>query len=127
MKTQKEIVLETVEHYSDPNNRSLFYPSGEPKDATSVYVSTNGNKCAVGRCLKDVVANAIIPSRRIKGVARGMCKSTIDALFEPEYSGHLLDFWDKLQLLHDNHNHWSKNGITKEGIDFVNDNFNIQL
>lgn len=131
MKTEKEIVLETVEYYSDPDNRSLYYSHGEPKDATSVYLSSNGNKCAVGRCMKDKVLDSIAKNRSIKSIVRGMCankdQAHIDSLFKDEYRGHSVSFWDRLQRLHDEYSHWSKDGITRRGIDYVESNFGISL
>jgi hypothetical protein len=128
MINEKNIVLDTVEFYSDSNNRAIFYTSGGPEDATSRYVSTNGNKCAVGRFLKDEVLEGLAELNRLsRKVSYLAIDNSLDRVLKDEYKGHSLAFWKKLQRLHDTHHFWSNDGITKEGIKFVSKNFGISL
>jgi hypothetical protein len=121
---KKQIVLETVEVYNDPNNRALFYTKGTDQDATCQYESSNGNRCAVGRCMTEMAI------RRYGDCSRRFDKLTgikFDKLLKEEYHGQTLQFWIDLQNLHDNHSHWSINGITLKGIKFVKDKFGVEI
>lgn len=126
MKTKKQIVLETVEEYSDPNNRALFYNYGGPEDATCVYKSKNGNRCAVGRCVDDENIEAIAKiSRKVTSLYNG--DDQFELCLKKEYKGHDIKFWLNIQKLHDTHTYWSEDGITCKGIEFVEKVFGIKI
>lgn len=126
MKTEKEIIEETIEVYSDPNNRALYYKYGGPEDATCVYLATNGNRCAVGRCIsKDKIKDLENVSRRISKLYQ--YSSEFQDALKPKYKGHSIQFWSNLQKLHDTHIYWSEDGITEKGIAFVEKHFSIKI
>lgn len=122
--TEKEIIEETIEEYSDPNNRALYFKQGGPQDATCRYITSDGKKCAVGRCLTKEGLNRVRKcSRKVKAVF-GI---HYDNYLKEQYRGHSLDFWTKLQDLHDTHQYWSEEGITEKGVKFVEEKFRIKL
>ena len=122
--TTKQIILETVEEYSDPSNRALFFTSGGPEDATCRYEATNGNKCAVGRCMTKEALKTVGDSSIRFNTLAGI---NFERLLKPQYKGQSLSFWMALQKLHDTHSHWSEDGITEIGIKFIKKNFDLEL
>ncbi len=93
MKTKLEIIQETVEAYTDANNRGTSSWGYE-------YVTEDGRKCAAGRCM---VAPELycgsIDSLALKNHGSNVPFS--DELFLPEYRGHSREFWQDIQSLHD--------------------------
>lgn len=123
---KKQIVLETVEEYSDPSNRALFFTKGGPADATCRYRASNGNKCGVGRCMtKDALAEYATSSRKFGSLLEN--KLSHDSLLEDMYHGQSLSFWQNIQKLHDTDHFWSEDGITEKGVEFIGRNFNVEL
>jgi hypothetical protein len=45
----------------------------------------------------------------------------VSAVLLPQYQGHSLMFWNALQQLHDNDNHWNRNELTDAGIAYANE------
>lgn len=62
--------------------------------------------CAVGRCLVNAprVPNTFAIGQMWEG-----------AEFKPEYEGFNVNFWQRLQRIHDNDENWDKGGITEKG------------
>jgi hypothetical protein len=106
--TISEIVDETIAFYQK-NPRSIGINGyGE---ITCAYNGPNGEKCAFSRCCTteskfDEGHNAI---------------SQVSAVLLPQYQGHSLMFWNALQQLHDNDNHWNRNELTDAGIAYANE------
>lgn len=103
MKTQTDIVIETLQFYlEDPKNRlayangGCFYgrPGGETRN------------CALGRCMTDAALERFWDSGHAADVLAKTCGS-LDQFLKPEYHGHSTEFWDDLQRLHDGAAHWS--------------------
>ncbi len=108
-----EILNETVDFYSaDPKRRSYSVVDG------CTYNSEDGTHCAVGRCL--------LPEYHELGTYLKGNNATIstlveyngndfDALLQEQYRGHEMEFWKRLQILHDSPENWDKSGITFDG------------
>lgn len=101
MKTENEIIKETVEFYwADPSRRAAT-------EQGCKYQTVDGRMCAVGRCL---TAEAL---QRASGMACATCVladrlevNCLDELLQPEYRGHHAWFWLHLQILHDDDGIW---------------------
>lgn len=113
MKTKLEILKETAEAYSDPNNRAIY-------DNECMYLTDDGKKCAIGRCCEAPKQNwvgsvnylyanpleALIPSREM----------SIETCLKDEYKGHEVGFWSDLQHLHDENEFFNKKGFSEKGM-----------
>ncbi len=118
MKTELDIINETVEFYSTDTNRRAITKKGNCE-----YLTSDGRKCAVGRCFdenkmnKDIyeIIKEVIP---IKMATKSSI--TLDNLLKDEYKGHSTEFWSKLQLLHDVSQNWIENGLSKYGHEYLN-------
>lgn len=109
--TIKEIVDETVEHYSkDPRRRAS-------NDGDCFYL-LGKKKCAVGRCMtpkaRTKYAEFVGGATDLHFDAGG-----IDNVLPPRYRGHPLLFWSLLQQLHDTDSYWSESGITEDGANYA--------
>lgn len=116
-KTEKEIVAETVLYYSN-NPRTIV--NGMPR-----YIDADGNMCAIGRCLKlkSVKNLKNVTCKVISLVLKVIKYEHKDDWFKPEYKGHMLTFWAKLQELHDNDEFWLNGKLNSKGQDFVVNSF----
>ena len=102
MKTQTEIVIETLQFYLEaPARRSTDGEGGcfyaLPQDPS--------RRCAVGRCM----TNAAIEDHG--GYYRTASRmaydfGSLDQFLKPDYHGHPTEFWQRLQNLHDEDLHW---------------------
>jgi len=109
MKTQTEIVIETLQFYlADPSARR-----SKSDSSTSCFyhmVTSDGDRnCAVGRCM---TTKAIDLFGNFGGTVSELKKQldlgdTLDTLFREEYRGQSERFWLALQYLHDNNLNWS--------------------
>lgn len=106
--TKLEILEETLEYYSK-NNRGLS------EDMNCVYINSEGDMCAVGRCLKN-------PIRMIEGSIQINFSENeeLDKYLKDIYKGHDLNFWQKLQNFHDNSNFWDGHELTARGLENFN-------
>jgi hypothetical protein len=121
-KTKKEIILETAEFYgSDPSRRAVVQQDGRAKCR---YLTEDGRKCAVGRCLIEggelhchcsafdngcevfSATWADTPVNRI---------TNLQDILMPEYRGHYIYFWERLQEFHDCDSHFTDTGLSKAG------------
>ena len=95
--TQEQIVLETIAYYAR-NPRAVDHKTG-----SCLYLDREtGAECAVGRCLTR--AALVRSADVIGGVADiGLADDTL----QPQYRGHVRDFWVELQRLHDSNENWS--------------------
>ena len=116
MKTKRQIILETSKKYNSKNlstvQNPLYYGS-----FGCVYANAQGNKCAVGRCLKsnsDIfdIMNEGFSAEDIGGVK-------LNKELKPSYRGHSVKFWTDLQKFHDEKHNWGDKGLTVEGYDHL--------
>ena len=120
---EKEILLETVSFYN-LKNRGYDEVSGN-----CVYEGSDGNRCAVGRCMTDKgikIANTF-PADGGSDVNVINEKVNIDSLLQEKYQGASLRFWKELQMLHDTSFCWDESGITDWGKDRVKNYFGVTL
>jgi len=119
-KTKKEIILETAEFYgSDPSRRAVVQQDGRAKCR---YLTEDGRKCAVGRCLiegekifhGDCVDAQEAMSAELADTPVNDITNLQDVLM-PEYRGHDIYFWARLQEFHDCNSHFTDTGLSKAG------------
>lgn len=116
MKTKAEIILETVEWYKS-------HPRAVVGVGECVYLTEEGNKCAVGRVMRLSDEELGELQGPVYKLTRGtdFIKSSgeeikfDDGMLQEEYRGHEEEFWKDLQKLHDDDENWIEGGE-----DFVN-------
>jgi len=112
MKTKRQIILETSKKYTSKNRstvKSPLYFGGEG----CVYKNDQGNKCAVGRCLK---SNSSIFYTMNEGFgASNIGGVKLNKELKPSYRGHSVKFWEDLQKFHDEKHNWDNKGLTGLG------------
>ena len=104
--TEAEIVKETIYYYSeDPSRRAI-------EDGKCLYVTSDDRRCAFGRCMEDEYLDRI-PSAvlEIEGLLDILGLQSHDELLQEEYRGHNLDFWRRLQFIHDEGDWQSESGV----------------
>ena len=115
--TMVEIIDETVEFYDgDPTRRSKRVGVGGLGLHICSYNGDEGNHCAVGRCLtQEALMNN--PDKHSDATVSGVWKriKALDHDLQPQYRGHTLLFWKRLQHLHDCERFWDCDGITQFG------------
>ncbi len=115
-KTVNQIIDETVAWYgADPEGRRAIEGSH-----CMYYDPETGNKCAVGRCVRDsVVKKKNFPQESV--TRDHHTKIFIMEHLKAEYKGHDPVFWRQLQKLHDGCGYWDfeKGGLTKPGMVLV--------
>jgi hypothetical protein len=119
MLTKKQIIDDTAKYFN-VNNRAT-------NDGGCSYIDSNGNKCAIGRYLKDELNkfeyfNDIIEEYFDKPVIcfSGDGDIFLDEVIKPEYTGHEYKFWRDLQEFHDNNSFWNETGMTGYGMSYYN-------
>lgn len=122
MRTQTEIVIETIQFYlADPENRRSDYTKG----CHYTHPLNPDVHCAVGRCM---TPDAQRDHGHILGsvfdLVRGAGADHLDDLLQAEYRGHPVTFWQDLQSLHDYLGAWTggENAALTRSI-FVMDHF----
>lgn len=115
-KTKIEIIDETVEVYSVPGSRSInMAEDPELSEGRCLYNGPDGKHCAFAR----VVENPEILEER-QNCRRLIKELGVEIKFKEGYEGHGRDFWWAIQHLHDNDNHWAKDGgLTGKGRAYV--------
>ena len=119
-KTKTEIINETAEFYgADPTRRAILF-TAQGGHSICAYLTEEGKKCAVGRYL--------IERKKISNHGNGQkvcakdltCAVTsiedLDQYLLPEYRGHEIDFWMKLQSFHDTDKYFSEKSLSEKGV-----------
>jgi len=123
--TQQEIVRETVEFYS--NNARSIRPSG-----MCSYENESGSRCAVGRCIEEDCMGLVRDTEENKGEFEVLSFEdkvgvSLEECLQEKYRGHNLSLWKSLQMLHDNNTFWEKKSLTKEGKEFIKEEFGFEI
>ena len=111
--TKLEIIEETTSFYNS-HNRAVFIRDN--RSDACVYEASNGNKCAVGRCLIDTsnlvdrVAISVATLIKISDV------DSLDSLLKEQYRGHSETFWSSLQDFHDFEGNFTTDGLSPRGL-----------
>ncbi len=92
MKTKFDIILETLDAYSDPNNTAYSAAAD-----SCVIETADGRNCALGRCMLRGYQKKFLEK---KGPDLE-CVRHLDLMLQPEYRGHSVSFWKALQNFHD--------------------------
>lgn len=117
MLTKRQIIDDTAQHFN-VNNRATG-------GGGCSYIDSNGNKCAIGRYLKDELNKLEYFDDSIQEYSFGNKPPVIcffsgggiflDEVIMPEYVGHEYKFWRDLQCFHDDNSYWNELGMTDEG------------
>jgi hypothetical protein len=117
--TKEEIIRETVEYYKDASKRGY----DEVKEAC-MYLTEGGNMCAVGRCL---IPGSMMEVKRpfipLKMVEMEGCQASVmnienlEEILKPEYRGHSIKFWIRLQNLHDSYEFYTDGTMNEQGLE----------
>lgn len=116
-KTALQILEETVQYYSEDTNRRSINKGS----TMCMYKGENGNVCAYARCWKEGVYKEEYELRGVKTLSR-LEGSQPDDLVKEEYQGHPVEFWYRIQNLHDSEYNWNTEegeGLTPMGISEV--------
>lgn len=120
-KTVRQIVNETVEFYENSPRAIVTEKAldGKPR-VKCLYLTPNGQKCAVGRCMENEHAEAL--QGKLLGLDEAVASlglHHVDDLLRHEYTGKPAEFWEELQSLHDRDDCWiieeSANKLSPEG------------
>lgn len=111
--SKEDIIKETARFYNR-ENRGYDHSS-----ESCAYLASNGNKCAVGRCILSKHINKV---KKFDGGVNELewylnAEHTMlfeDALKE-KYRGHDKDFWIDLQEFHDYYGFFDYDGLTSRG------------
>lgn len=103
MKTQTDIVIETLQFYLEAPSRRSTYGGG---GCYYAFPQDPSRRCAVGLCMTE---EAIEDHGDYMGDASIMADEfgSLDQFLKAEYHGHPTEFWQRLQNLHDEDLHWS--------------------
>lgn len=104
MKTETEIVLETLRYYgANPAETRAVNSVGGCE-----YITPDGRMCAVGRVLSlEGLRKAHGCGDTVEALANRRFNGDLDSGLKPEYRGHSLEFWTDLQFLHDDGGRWN--------------------
>lgn len=106
--TKLEIIEELFDngYCKDPSTR------GFNGDACTYYDPTTGNKCAIGKTLK----NPEKEDYQIIGSIEDLCDQfDLNEIQKEKYLGHEATFWQELQMLHDIDFNEDGTGLSIEG------------
>lgn len=114
MKTENDIIKETVEYYwADPKGRRAATRLG-----CHYHVPDDGRMCAVGRCLTtEALPRASKVMCGAHELAERLEADCLDDLLQPEYQGRPVYFWESLQKLHDEEHVWNSEKFLRNCLD----------
>lgn len=122
MKRTKEeyynLLEDTVSYYSESpvTKRGMNHSLGG--NGCAYYNPNNGNMCAAGRFLLNVEQYART-SNNTESIDFLLQDDIDSPLLKPEARGFSMDFWIKLQDLHDRNKYWTDTGLSEAGIERV--------
>ena len=120
--SKEQIVRETAASYY-LNNRAY-----SDKWMSCCYTDTDGNHCAVGRCMLAKKRPSVNTDANTDALDKIVGENAdLDHLLKEKYRGHGLQFWNNLQRLHDRSDHWTEQGISDRGVQYVLDTFGVVL
>lgn len=107
-----QIIDETIEYYK--NNPRSFNQMDETE---CKYLNEDGAMCAVGRCLTD--ESLTIAHKYYEGQPANMLLSHSEIKLREQYTDMPIEFWVRLQRIHDNRKYWSNMELTPLGLSEV--------
>jgi len=116
--SEQEIVCETVVVFEN-NPRSLSTCRQYCR-----YHGENKARCAFSRCCD--------PNIDLSRYESNACDMILQRkgqdILQPQYRGHSERFWVRLQVLHDMHGYWTKNGkLSKTGREYIQKYFGFDI
>ena len=102
-KTYLDVLEETIAYYSeDPSRRSI-----NPANGRCMYNGPDGRKCGVARCCSKIPEEF---------ESQAVSNAILEKYLLPEYA-HLdnLEFWSRIQNLHDDKSNWDDEGLSYFG------------
>lgn len=126
--TKEEILLETIQYYSKPNTRAVILGLHDIQSECS-YELSDGRRCAVGRCMTDAAIDKLRTNNDLRQPIDRLAvdNADLDTMLQEKYHGHSIDFWTRLQGIHDNRLSWNEKGLSIEGKNKVNKIINDYL
>ena len=111
--TPKELIEETANFYNLSNRGNNIH------SLQCDYLASNGNKCAVGRCILDEKVEEFQDRFEGEGIYSIVeCYGEeFKCYLNPKYLDISQDLWDALQTFHDCSNNWTETGLSVEGLD----------
>jgi hypothetical protein len=104
--TASDIVNQVISTFSKPNSRSI-------EDGTGKFKSSDGKRCAVGLFMTDEAARKYGKTEFASiGIARMLKadRKKFDEILKPEAQGQSVQFWDRLENLHDEDSFYNEEG-----------------
>lgn len=102
------LLNETVQYYSEDTSRRAIV------NGTCQYITSKGQMCAVGRCLKKGFLNNINGHNSLTLISLLQYYKE-EEIFKQKYVGFDGRFWLKLQDLHDEFKYWGENCLSPKG------------
>jgi len=122
MKSKIEIIEELFDngYVKDPSTRALTY-NEDGKQKGCAYLTLEGNKCAVGKCLiEDENADYWDSEEDVFFLVPLALDMSLDDILKEEYRGHDIRFWSDLQIMHDDSQRWARDGLSDYGVERLN-------
>lgn len=109
--TPKELIEETANFYNLSNRG---YVEGVGCD----YLASNGNTCAVGRCILDEKIAEFQDRFEGEGIYTivGCYGDDFKSYINPKYLDISQELWTDLQKFHDNTANWTNTGLSTRGL-----------
>jgi hypothetical protein len=118
-----DLLEETVQYYSEDTSRR----GKDDRFFMCVYITDNGQKCAVGRCMIEEYAEEFSNEGdvyELEDEVRTTYGEKLDSVMQDEYKGYSTEFWSALQSLHDSEKFWDDEGLTEKGEERVEEILN---
>lgn len=112
--TKEQILIEGLKPYlEDPSRRSVI-------DGDCVFNGSNGTHCFVGQFMPDKLKKLGESMAHNDSDVQGLLIYYEDELLNhPVINDENLEFLEKCQILHDGYNHWTNEGISEKGMEYL--------
>lgn len=111
-KRTKQEILNFVVWYYSRYPRAVDYTENGLNMCN--YLTKDGKaRCAHSIFIKTEHIPAIMDSDNVS--ASGVIKGMGDSIHRERYQGHSIEFWSRVQQLHDTNHFWDSEGLTKKG------------
>ncbi len=119
--TREELLKNTINHFNSNNRGLIVFVGWDLEDMCSYINKETGNRCAIGRELPEELAVKLAENSNGAVDHHNVYIELPDRL---KRMG--VDFLSYIQLLHDNDENWDENGLSMEGLRFV-DNIKMKF
>jgi hypothetical protein len=108
IKTKKEIYQDVVNLVQLQGGRAM-------DDGFCSYEASDGKICGHSMALTDEAREKLLNLRLRGSVASNVIEELGDTCHKPEYRGHSIVFWMRVQEFHDLHKYWNELELSEEG------------